>query len=298
MPIVSGYTTGQRTRTYPGAGGNTVPLLSSFYFAFNNENFLGEEKPDDNPILDIRILAGGAYTDLSPDAEKIEVANNRLLVGFGDQRIDDPTAPRYYYRVKHLLKPNAMAKRFQIRGDYYAGRGNHSMAIPAPPAFQHGGALMGSVFVLCGFKVRYRKPSNHKIKSIGIYEEAGRVHIELSDNSPYSEPPVSDLFEFVVDYAWVNRSGQRVRLGEENGLGRPIFNEILNHVKGEKLIRGFRFEFTEGEKEIHNFGITTSDAGMRIAFGDKNQIGNNNQAAPNYNYMIQWAEITPLAIMV
>jgi hypothetical protein len=293
MPNISGYAQGSKTRTYPGANDTQVPLLSSFRFGFWKEIIPDQlSDPKDNEIQSIQILPGGQFTDLSPNVTPIPtpIANDKIYLAYTDKTPTDINTDRYYYYVKHILKSKSEAKRFQIRAKGVKGR--HTQQLPPRPPFQHGGDIFGSVFVLCGFKLIFTGGGDKRIDNIGIYVDAGNLIVEFNDKND------DDFFDYIIDYAWVSRAAQNVRLGEESGSGRPIFSEANYELKGEKLIRGFRFDFKQSDKQLHNIGISTSENGMFISFGDEDQVGVFDEfPAPNYDYMVQWATITPLVLV-
>jgi hypothetical protein len=290
MPNISGNAIDSKIGSYVGANNQKIPLLSSFHFQFFADHPDDPETslPSENKIQTIEILPGGSYRDLSPNITPIPaaIANDKISIAFRDKNPTDVNSDKYSYYLEHILKSNAQAKRFRIRANGI--RAVHTQELPPPPS-KGEGFNEGHVFVLCGFKLKFTGNIDNRIDAIGVYEDAGRLTVEFNDRTSL------DLFDYIVDYAWVSRTNQRVVLGEESGSGVPGL--VLTDVKGKKLIRGFRFDFKQGDYKLQRVGIKTLENGLSIYFGDVHHTSTEpNQPEPHYDYMIRWATINDFVI--
>lgn len=266
------------TKAYAGAG-NGVPLLSSFYFKFDAEKVVFPPNtnlnPADNHLNEIRVLPGGVSQDLSPNADlsPSQVANGKIELSYSDKK---PTGPkdRYFYKMAHhpLLVGNV--RRFQFRD--VGGTGKIEQLLPPPPSSGPGN-VFESIFVLVGFKMFYTGGRDHEIDVIGVYEDNRKLTVEFNDKND------DDVFGYLVDYAWVQRRPPlNIQLGEERGTNK--IGARVNLPPGQKVIRGFRFDFRSGDHDLMDIGVITGNDRLEVFFSD-------NESDKSFNWMVRWANI-------
>ncbi len=282
MITSEGHGKGFITTNYAGAG-NGVPLLSSFYFKFDAEKVtlptfpptVINPNPTDNHLNEIRVLPGGVSEDLAsnPDVNPAQVANGKIELNYAD---DTPTGPRdrYFYKMAHHSLLNGRVRRFQFRD--VGGTGKIEQMLPPPPSSGPGNPFE-SIFALVGFRMFYTGDRDHEIDAIGVYEDNRKLTVEFNDKND------DDVFGYVVDYAWVQRRPPlNIQLGEESGT-----NKIGARVElpaGQKVIRGFRFDFRSGDHDLMDIGVVTGNRRLEVFFSDR-------ESDKSFNWMVRWANI-------
>lgn len=241
---------GPVVRTFPAAG---VPLLSSFYFQYtNNDHDLAQ--PLDHHVLQIMTVPG------FPEPGRIELGMHE---NGGDAD--------YYFKVQHLLTQHSGVHAFARGLDIGRGR-NVEIPIDRPDG--------DHVFVLVGFQLAYRT-GDHHVDEIGITESAGKVKVRLNDKND------DDSFLFRLHYAYVP-----AHLFSHRGTARGENDSDAGHgarraiPAGPAVIRGFNMNFRSKDHHLRNVGVLTGNRRVEVFFGDKN-------GDDTYDWMVQWAVLAP-----
>jgi hypothetical protein len=274
---------GPYTVPVPNLGKNNIPLLSTFYFNYRLSG------PVDHQINSIFVLPGGNSHDLSPDAD---LSPNNLPAGeltFMIANTDE--SKKYSYEMAFVpfsTLPGAeirglRGERFQYRD--VGNTGTATQVIPPSP-------IAGATFVLCGFYLYFTGDRNKYLKKISILEDNGVLTIDFQDNS------TSSVYGYLIDYAWVSGGiAEKITIGEETGTASGGQTVSL---PGEKVIRGFSFEFVDGNHSIQDFGILSTNFGfaddpatpviennsnLEVIFEDKSE-------AREFQWKVRWASFS------
>ena len=202
-------------------------------------------------------LAGNSV-DLSPNADLAPRWYRRDLVNPPKGEDAGSVNDRYFYKLAHSNQPFANARRFQFRDVGCTGK--CEQILPPPP----GPILPGieDVFVLVGFKLFFTGNRDHHMDTLAVYENNRKLTVEFNDKND------DDVFGYLVDYAWVRRIGVNIQLGEESGSARGGARVTLP--PGQKVIRGFRFDFRSKDHELREVGVLTSNDRLEVYYSDKN----------------------------
>lgn len=269
-----GFGKGIIVSDYPGTE-NGVPLLSSFYFRFEKA---GSSESVDNHINSILVLPGGRSEDLSPNADlsPTQVEDGKIQLMFRDKDASS-AKDRYFYKTAHTFLP-ANARRFQFRDVGCTGKCEQ---ILPPPSSGPVGSL-GSIFVLVGFHMFFTGGRDHHIDTVAVFEDNRKLTIEFNDKND------DDVFGYLVDYAWVRpRPGQNVRLGEESG--STSGGARVSLPPGQKVIRGFRFDFKSKDHHSREIGVLAGNENLEVYYSDKN-------GDDTFRWNVRWASISDLVI--
>jgi hypothetical protein len=279
MSNTEGFAKGLIVTDYPGTG-NGIPLLSSFYFRFEKA---GSSQPVDNHINSILVLPGGLSEDLSPNAENssTQVENEKIQLMFRDKD-PDSAKDRYFYKAAHAILPTGSVRRFQIRDVGCTGKCER--ILPPPPSSGPVG-VFGSMFVLAGFHLYFTGSRDHHIDKVGVFEDNGKLTVEFNDKPGDGPDPV---FGYLVDYAWVKRRlNDNIRIGEESG--STTGGARLNLPPGQKVIRGFHFDFKSEDHHSREIGVLTANENLEVFYSDFN-------GDDPFRWTVRWASITPPVI--
>lgn len=289
MPQQQGTTRGVVTVDYPGVD-DGIPLLSSFYFAFERRKTLSQPPGGriDNHINSIRVLPAGNSVDLSPTADlgPSQVEPGKIDLTFVDKELKKNPHPAFYdqdwyqFKVAHTILPFANASRFQFRDVGCVGK--CEQVLPKPPGINLPG--FEPVFVLCGFKVFF-VPSgeDHHLDSLAIYEDNGKLTVEFNDKND------DDTFGYLVDYALVSRTGMNIALGEASG--NAIGGGRIDIESGPKVIRGFRFDLRRKDHEVREIGVLTSNERIDVFYSDQED-----ESSDRFDWSVRWASISPMVV--
>jgi hypothetical protein len=286
MFILQGNAKGVIQRDYQQFG-ISVPLLSSFYFRYENARPPGfppgaPSVAVDNHVRQLQVLPGGVSRDLSPNADLSPslIADGKIDLGLADK---DPTGwkDRYFFKVAHTTFPPVRASRFQFRDLGDAGKSEQILP-PPPPIPGHAPVFGSPIFVLVGFRVFFLRPGEDRhIRKLAVLENDGKLTVEFRDQNAELE----DNFGYLVDYAWVwpgGPDGPDIHFGEESGSARGGAQRMLP--TGEKVIRGFSLTFRSHDHHCREIGVLTSNDNIQVYYGDEN-------ADDPFLWTVRWASI-------
>lgn len=250
-----------------------IPLLSSFYFRFEKP---GSSTAVDNHLATILVLPGGKSKDLTPNADlnSAEVPDEKIQLMYRDKNADS-AKDNYFYKVAHEVLANGGAQRFQLRD--VGCNGKCERVLPPPPGSGPGN-VFGSVFVLAGFHLFFTGDRDHHIDTLAVLEDNGKLTIEFSDRNG------DDVFGYLVDYAWIPRGpGQNIRTGEERG--ETTGGARVSLPPGQKVIRGFRFDFKSDDHHSREIGVLTGNENLEVFYSDRN-------GDDPFRWNVRWASIS------
>lgn len=272
-----GFGKGVIVRNVSGIGNNNIPLLSSFYFRFQKP---GSTDAVDNHINSIIVLPGGTSQDLSPNADLSPSAElpGTIALMMADRNPNDSASDNYFYHITYSTIPVTQAKRFQFRDVGCVGRCRQ--VLPPPPGQPH--PAQDSIFVLVGFKLFFTGGRDRHIDKISVLEDNGTLTIEFQDRSVGN----SDVYGYLIDYAWVSPQGQNINLGEETGTARAGSRIPLT---GQKVIRGFSFDFVSSDHHLREIGVMSVNDNLEVYYSDWN-------GDDLFRWKVRWATISPLVI--
>lgn len=275
MLNLEGFGKGRIDPVYQGVD-NGIPLLSSFHFRFEKA---GSSDTVDNEINSIMILPAGEAEDLSPNADLNApvVEAGKVTLVYRDHDADD-AKDRYFYHISHSIHPFESARRFQIRDVGCKGKCEHPL--PRIPGNIPGSSFDGE-FVLIGFQLFFTGGRDHDIDKIAVFEKEGILTVEFNDGED------DDVFGYVVDFALVSRLGLNIQLGEENGTATANANVSLP--QGQKVIRGFSFDFKPKDRHLREIGVLTSRENLEVLYADRS-------GKDSFQWQVRWAIIKPEVI--
>lgn len=283
MFILQGNAKGVVRRDYQQFG-ISVPLLSSFYFRYEDARPPGFPPPGpplpvDNHVRQLQVLLGGVSRDLSPNADlnPSMIEDGKIDIGLADE---DPTGwkDRFFFKVAHTTFPAVRARRFQFRDLGDAGKSEQILP-PPPPLPGHAPVFGNPIFVLVGFRVFFTRPEDRHIRKLAVLENDGKLTIEFRDEDAQLE----DNFGYLVDYAWVWPGGPDIHFGEESGSARGGARRILP--TGEKVIRGFSLTYRSGDHHCREIGVLTSNDNIEVYYGDEDPHDD------PFSWTVRWAAI-------
>jgi hypothetical protein len=266
MVSIEGTGRGPETTNYsinPAQSG--VPLLSSFYFRFVTDSLTAQV---DNHLNIVRMMPPGSKQDLSPSAQLplSVVENGKIALEFADRKLDDEK-DNYFYKVAHDLYDG---RRYQIRDVGCIGTCERVIPLSEKD-------FASSIFALVGFQVYFTGGRDHQIDEIAIFEDNSNLVVKFNDRND------DDVFGYIVDFAMVSTTGQRVQTGEFSGESRGGARIPLS---GEnKVIRGFHFDYKFRDHHLREMGVLSNPDNLEVYFGDQN-------GDDPFKYTVKWAQVT------
>jgi hypothetical protein len=246
---LSGFGEGTLQRNFSMAG---VPLLKSFFFDFG----AGE----DHNILHVSVY---------PET------NGTITLAFENNDGDD----EFFYNIEY----GATAASGTVLGSTSGvckdpGACTLAIARPSPPS--------DYVFVLRGFRIFYHGEDHH-IDEIALYESNGQLHVRFNDKHK------DKTYIWYARWAWVPRS-RFGTIGTVHGSScdsNPIESSCARDWKevpaGAAVIRGFRFNFKEGDRYLSNMGLFTRNSGaIEAYFAD-------NSENDEFSWFVRYAVLAP-----
>jgi hypothetical protein len=173
----------------------------------------------------------------------------QATIGFSDRNSDDP----YFYNVTFARYFGSI-----VRGSTteFARGGHITFPVNAPAD------RANFVFVIRGFYIQYRGDDHH-IEELGIRENNGRVTVALNDDNN------DDPFQIDLQYAYLPRAAFSEVNGKSGVNAKAAQRTSIS--RGVGLIRGFHFNFTNGDHHIKELGVMLNGAGrLEVYYGDDN----------------------------
>jgi len=278
MATVSTQGTGKGflDRAYPQFG-SAVPVLSSFYFAFN----FGQTGDTDNHVQSLLLLPGGPSLDLTPGADlnPSQVADGRIEVMLAD-RDSSSSRDDYHFRSAHALLPRA--SRFQVRDVGCTGRCRQTL-----PASVFGplGSPFPSVLALAGFKLFFTGDRDHHVDEIGVFFEGRDLVVVFNDRND------DDVFGYLVDFVRISPLGQNVVTGSSSGTTANGSEFPLPIPPGaDWVLRGFHFDFNSADHHLRDLGVLREGGQLKVIYADRN-------GDDAFRWRVDWAHVSPQVVL-
>ena len=116
------------------------------------------------------------------------------------------------------------------------------------------------VFVLTGFSLSYTV-GDHHIDKIGVFEEAGDLHVVMNDKNN------DDAFFYTINYAYV--PGDLVELTDRVS-GSAKGQDGAEIALGTPVLSGFLFNYSNKDHHIRRISVESRSGNIQVAYHDKN----------------------------
>jgi hypothetical protein len=138
------------------------------------------------------------------------------------------------------------------------------------------------LFVLIGFQLSFRAPYDHHLKEVAILENNGALTISFKD---VHFDPAEDTILWSLQYAYVPRD-LFSDVGELSGSG--AHDRVLGQMPaGQAVLRGFRFNFTNGDHHIQQISVRPNASGTAfLTYRDVN-------GDDPFDFEYRWAILGP-----
>jgi hypothetical protein len=238
-----------------------IPLLKRFYFLFTHPS----GGAIDHHINQIWLQPNGPFTDLAPNADPNVGGTNpnegKIRLSYQDKAGND----EYFFSISHETVQGPT--RFRMRD--VGGVGGIVRELPPAPS-------PNMTFAIIGFQLFFTGNRDHHIDEVGIWQQGGKLNVRFNDRND------DDTFAYVVDYTWLSQN-LVMATGRNSGFaagGQSVPVPTL----GNKLLRGFLFNFTNSDHELRDIGILLHSTSIDVFYGDRN-------ADDRFGWTVQWASL-------